>query len=181
MTFQAYLDTIKEKTGKAPGDFRALAQEKGLTTRPGLMNWLKADFGLGYGHANLIAGMILHADDPETTTAEDLAAVFIGAKAHWRATYDALFAKVSKFGAGVSAAPTSSYVSLLRNGKKFAIVQPSGNRLDIGIKRKGVPPEGRFEASGKWNAMVTHRVCIQDPKEIDGEMLDWLVQAYRSA
>jgi len=31
MSFQGYLKTIKEKTGKVPADFRALAEEKGFT------------------------------------------------------------------------------------------------------------------------------------------------------
>jgi hypothetical protein len=30
MSFQAYLTTIKQKTGKGPADFRARAEEKGL-------------------------------------------------------------------------------------------------------------------------------------------------------
>jgi hypothetical protein len=30
MSYQAYLDTIKQKTGKSPEDFRALAEQKGL-------------------------------------------------------------------------------------------------------------------------------------------------------
>jgi Domain of unknown function (DUF4287) len=55
MSFQAYLDNIQAKTGKSPDDLRALATEKGLL--PGLVkvtaitDWLKADFGLGHGHA----------------------------------------------------------------------------------------------------------------------------------
>ena len=31
MSFQAYIDNIKEKTGKGPEDFKKLAEEKGLT------------------------------------------------------------------------------------------------------------------------------------------------------
>ena len=46
MTFQAYLDTIKAKTGKTPEDFRALAHSRGLSSRPELMNWLKTQYGL---------------------------------------------------------------------------------------------------------------------------------------
>ncbi len=58
MSFQTYIDNIKAKTGKTPEDFRALAQEKGLL-EPGVkatavVNWLKADFGLGHGHAMAI-------------------------------------------------------------------------------------------------------------------------------
>ena len=55
MTFQAYLDNIRKKTGKTPDDFFALAKSKNLVG-PGLtasrfIAWLKADFDLGHGHA----------------------------------------------------------------------------------------------------------------------------------
>jgi hypothetical protein len=30
VSYQAYLDSIKAKTGKTPAEFRALAQDKGL-------------------------------------------------------------------------------------------------------------------------------------------------------
>ena len=58
MSFQAYLDTIKAKTGKTPEDFKALAAEKGLTKYTEVVAWLKADFGLGQGHANVIAQLL---------------------------------------------------------------------------------------------------------------------------
>jgi len=58
MTFQAYIDNIKAKTGKTPEDFRKLAKAKGLL-KPGvkvgaIVDWLKADFDLGRGHAMAI-------------------------------------------------------------------------------------------------------------------------------
>lgn len=58
MTFQAYLDNIRTKTGKSPEDFYALAKEKGLVG-PGLkagrlVAWLKEEFALGHGHAMAI-------------------------------------------------------------------------------------------------------------------------------
>ena len=58
MTFQAYIDNIKAKTGKTPDDFHALAVQRGLIG-PGvkvgqLVDWLKEDFGLGRGHAMAI-------------------------------------------------------------------------------------------------------------------------------
>ena len=46
----------------------------------------------------------------------------------------------------------------------------SSNRLDIGIKLKGVSTDERFEPAGSWNAMVTHRVRIQEPTQIDREV-----------
>ena len=58
MSFQAYIDNIKAKTGKTPEDFKKLAKKKGLLS-PGvkamqIANWLKEDFGLGHGHAMAI-------------------------------------------------------------------------------------------------------------------------------
>ena len=53
--------------------------------------------------------------------------------------------------------------------------------MDIGIKLKGVAPTERFEAAGSWNAMVTHRVRITDPQQIDADVLAWLKQAYDAA
>lgn len=58
MSFQAYLDNIKAKTGKTPEDFKNLAQKKGLLkadVKAGdLVKWLKEDFDLGHGHSMAI-------------------------------------------------------------------------------------------------------------------------------
>ena len=58
MSFQAYIDNIKAKSGKTPDDFRKIAEKKGLL-KPGvkageIVAWLKQDFGLGHGHAMAI-------------------------------------------------------------------------------------------------------------------------------
>ena len=58
MSFQAYINNIKAKTGKSPEDFKKLAEEKGLL-KPGvkageIVKWLKEDFDLGHGHAMAI-------------------------------------------------------------------------------------------------------------------------------
>ena len=58
MSFQAYIDNIKAKTGKTPADFKKLADKKGLL-KPGIkageiVKWLKEDFDLGHGHAMAI-------------------------------------------------------------------------------------------------------------------------------
>jgi Domain of unknown function (DUF4287) len=58
MSFQAYLDNIKKKTGKTPEDFKKLAEKKGLLkegVKAGeIVAWLKKDFDLGHGHAMAI-------------------------------------------------------------------------------------------------------------------------------
>jgi hypothetical protein len=58
MSFQAYLDNIKAKTGKTPDDFKLLASIKGLLkeeVKAGeIVKWLKEEFDLGHGHAMAI-------------------------------------------------------------------------------------------------------------------------------
>lgn len=179
--FQSYLDNIKAKTGLTPADFKRLAKEKGLTKASEVVAWLKADYGLGYGHAGAIWRVIGHADDVKASDGDRLGKLFAGDKAQWRKGYDALEAKVLKFGADVEIAPNLTYINLVRGTKKFGIVQVAVERLDIGIKLKGVPPADRFEAAGKWNAMVTHRVRISDPKQIDKDVVAWLKRAYEAA
>lgn len=89
--------------------------------------------------------------------------------------------KSHNFGPDVSVAPTSSYISILRKGKKFAIIQVTSERLDIGIKLKGAETTDRFEAAGAWNSMVTHRVHVSNPKQINAEVFAWLKQAFDEA
>jgi hypothetical protein len=185
MTFQAYLDAIKAKTGKTPEDFLALAEEKGLLqdgVRTGqIVTWLADDFGLGRGHAMALVETFKSATQPKQTRDQRIARLFSGDKARWRRPYDELLAKITEFGPGMSQAPTDTYISLLRRAKKFAIVQVVAARLDIGIKLTGAEPTSRLEPAGSWNSMVTHRVRISDPSQLDGELLSWLKQAFDNA
>ena len=63
MSFQAYIDNIKTKTGKTPEDFKKLAEKKGFLEKGKLKagvkateitDWLKKEFELGHGHAMAI-------------------------------------------------------------------------------------------------------------------------------
>ena len=63
MSFQAYIENIKAKTGKSPDDFKKLAEAKGFLKNGQLLktvkateitNWLKEEFELGHGHAMAI-------------------------------------------------------------------------------------------------------------------------------
>lgn len=66
MSFQAYLDNIEDKTGKTPRQLIALAMERGYddpATKAGvIVDWLKADFGLGRGHAMALVYVIKNGD-----------------------------------------------------------------------------------------------------------------------
>lgn len=73
MSFQAYLDTIKLKTGKGPEDLQALADAKGFSAagrlKPGvkagqIVDWLKSDFDLGHGHSMAIYALLTGKKKP---------------------------------------------------------------------------------------------------------------------
>jgi hypothetical protein len=58
MSFQAYIDNIKAKTGKTPEELKDLAEKAGVykpDMKAGeLVDWLKKEFDLGHGHSMAI-------------------------------------------------------------------------------------------------------------------------------
>ncbi len=63
MSFQAYLDTIEEKTGNTPQQFIKKAKSKGFdkNTKAGeILTWLKDEYGLGRGHGMALVHVIKH-------------------------------------------------------------------------------------------------------------------------
>ena len=61
MSFQAYLDAAETKTGLTPRQLVDLAREKGFDegTKAGpILEWLKADYGLGRGHGMALVHVI---------------------------------------------------------------------------------------------------------------------------
>lgn len=55
MSFQAYLDTIKAKTGKTPEELKVIAEKSGVykpeMKASELVAWLKSEYDLGHGHS----------------------------------------------------------------------------------------------------------------------------------
>ena len=184
MTIQAYFDSIKAKTGLGPDDFRAAAAAKGLlgpdVKTASIVAWLKEEYGLGTGHSMALVAALGQVPGQRLPVEEKINAQFGGAKAHWRGAFDTLLAQARQFGE-VTLAPTNSYISLLRGTKKFAIVQVTAGRLDLGLKLPGVEGADLLEASGSWNSMVTHRLRLADPAELTPDVLGWLHRAYDAA
>ena len=131
-----------------------------------------------HGFANLVAHKTLQSDAGSSNAGDLVAAQYAGAKADLRPIYDALIARVQKFGKDVEIAPKKAYVSLRRK-KQFALIQPTTRtRIDVGINLKGQATTKRLEASGSFNAMCSHRVRVTQRKEVEGELVGWLKKAY---
>jgi len=175
------ISNLKDKTGKTLDQWLKIVGKSKLSKHGEIVKMLKTEHDVTHGFANLIAHKALSSDAGSSSGDGDLIdQQYAGVKADLRPIYDKLIATVQKFG-GVEVSPKKAYVSL-RHAKQFALLQPStATRLDVGIKLKDVKPAGRLEASGSFNAMVTHRVRVESIKQVDKELINWLKQAHSQA
>jgi len=178
----AMIAGLAAKTGKSLPEWLALLQASKLSKHKEMVNLLKTKHGVTHGFANMIALQALNSDSHTEGNTDSLVdSQYAGGKAALRPIYEAVLASVKKFGADVEVSPKKAYVSL-RRSKQFAILQPSAaTRLDVGINLKGVSPKGRLEASGSFNAMLTHRVRVSKAAEVDQELVGWLKSAYEES
>ena len=167
-------------TGKALGEWVTLIAASGPDKHGAIMKLLKGEHGVTHGYANLITHEFRSGG--KTASSDDLLeSQYAGAKAHLKPLYDAIISAVKDLGDDVEVAPKKSYVSLRRK-KQFAIVQPSTKtRVDVGLNLKGVAATDRLEASGSFNAMVSHRVRLESDAQVDAQLRIWLETAYNAA
>lgn len=175
------IDNLPEKTGRSLAEWLQVARQAGKSKHGELVKYLKAEHGVTHGYANLIAHKHLEAQAPAAAEPDLVGSQYAGDKAGLKPIYDALIEAVRGFGSDVEISPKKTYVSL-RRSKQFALVQPSTKtRIDVGINLKGMEPRGRLEASGSFNAMVTHRVRVARPADVDQQLIGWLREAYQQA
>lgn len=180
---QSMIRNLEEKTGRSMAEWVELTLGLGDLKHGQLVKALKEEHGLTHGYANLVVHMARESPalQPQQGDVDLVAAQYADAKEALRPIYEALAEAVNAFGPDVEVAPKKAYVSLRRK-KQFAIVQPSTKtRVDVGISLKGVAPKGRLEAAGSFNSMVSHRVKLSSPSEVDAELVAWLREAYDQA
>jgi hypothetical protein len=180
---QSMIEGLSKSTGRSLPEWLVLTRKSGRKKHGEIVAFLKAEHGIGHGYANLIAHQTLQSDSVSAAAqgVDLVAEQYAGAKAGLRPIYDALAKKLTAFGPDVDLSAKKAYVSVRRK-KQFAIVQPStASRVDVGINLKGARPQGRLEASGSFNAMVSHRVRLESVKDVDAELVAWLREAYDQA
>lgn len=169
---------LKEKTGRALPAWVALVRGSGMDRHGQIVAMLKAEHGVSHGYANLIAQTALQGDGPAPGGDDLVAAMYAGDKQALLPVWAAIEKAVRAFGADVDVSPKKTYVSL-RRSKQFALVQPTTKtRVDVGLCLKGTAAGPRLEAAGSFNAMVSHRVRLEKPADMDAELVGWLRQAY---
>jgi hypothetical protein len=172
---------IAEKTGRPVADWIGVVKKSGLQKHGAIVKFLKTDHGFTHGYANLVAHQALKSSAAHQDDTDLVAAQYAGPKADLKPIYDKIIKAAKAFGADLEIAPKKAYVSLRRK-KQFALVQPSTRtRVDLGVNLKGKEPAGRLEASGSFNAMVSHRVRLENAGDFDAEVKRWLKEAYELA
>jgi len=178
---QTMIANLKEKTGKTLEQWLTVVGSSGLEKHGEIVKHLKTGHGVTHGFANLIAHKAREQSAPAASGDVLVEAQYAGPKSQLRPIYDKLAKTIGGFGKDVEIAPKKSYVSL-RRSKQFGLIQPSTRtRVDVGINLKGAEPAGRLEASGSFNAMVSHRVRLESVDDVDDALIDWLRQAYERA
>jgi Domain of unknown function (DUF5655)/Domain of unknown function (DUF4287) len=178
----AQIRNIEERYGKAMPEWFALIAASGLTKHTEVVAMLKAEHGMTHGAAHRVSLLSRQAAAPAPTSADAATDdLYTGKKASLRPLHDQLMTVIGGFGGDVATVPKKGYLSLRRR-KQFAMIQPSAaGRLDLGLILPGVPPAGRLEPSGSFNALFTHRVRVTSADEIDAELTRWLRAAYANA
>ena len=172
---------LEDKTGISFAMWVAMARKSNIAKHGEIVAYLKTEHGLGHGYANSIALGARQVGDVVPGSNDLIAAQYAGGKTALKPIYDAVAAAVAKLGRDVEISPKKTCVSFRRN-KQFALIQAStATRVDLGINLKREPVNARLEASGSFSTMVSHRVRLASPKDVDAAVKGWLKQAYDAA
>jgi len=116
---------------------------------------------------------------PANEDVKKVDAQYPDAKAKLRPIYDRLAELAISFGSDVTLTVRKSYVAFSRENQ-FALIQPSTkNRVDLGLKLKGKPTTSRFKAAKNFGSgSITHKVGLTSRKDIDDELITWMLEAY---
>lgn len=179
------LNNIQTKTGKTLEELTTLINNSGLVKHSEIRAMLQSQLGLGYGDANALVHYALKSDGERAAEAAGLKnddvldAIYTGAKANLRPIHDRLMAAIVTFGE-FEVLPKKGYVSLRRK-KQFAMIGPATNtRLEVGLNIKELAAAPRLVANPP-GSMCNYTVRVTQVEDVDGELIDWIKQAFDSA
>lgn len=170
------LANIVASSGVTLVQFTSAIQRAGVDKHGQIVAFLKKQYGLGHGNANLIAHRVREAKaGGPSSDAELLDAQYAGAKAALRPIYEEVAAIAQSLGDDVQMVVQKTGVSF-RRAKQFALVQaPSAKRIQLGLNLDATPRSKRVVAC---KGMCNHKVNIHDTGEVDDDLAKWLRDAY---
>ena len=171
---QTMIANMPEKTGKSLDEWKKILKAKNFAKHGEAMKFLKGEHGVTHGFANTI----IQLSKKEETGEEDLVGNQYKGKEALTPIYEKLLEVIKPFGNDITITPKKTSVSIIRK-RQFALIKPATKtRIDLGLKLKDKPTDGRLGNSGPFGTMCTHRVQITSIEDVDNELIDWLKEAY---
>lgn len=171
---QTMINNMPEKTGKSLEKWTLILKEKNFTKHGEAVKYLKTEHGVTHGFANTIVTLSKN----DQSDSDDLLVNQYKGKENLKPIYDKLIVEISKFGNDITKTPKKGSVSLIRK-RQFALIKPATKtRIDLGLKLKDKPTQGKLGDSGPFGTMCTHRVQLTSPDEVDKELIGWIKEAY---
>ena len=110
------LRNLEEKTGKNLDQWIQIVDGSKATKHKEIIDYLKSEYGLTYGYANLVALKVRENKEGAPPTGVSLIdQQYSGSKSGLRPIYGAVIEQVTQFGENVEIAPKKAYVSLRRS------------------------------------------------------------------
>ena len=96
---ESMLNNLKNNTGKNLEEWLQIAQKSKLTKHGEILKYLKSEYSVTHGYANLIAHKFLKSDSQSVGSEDDLInSQYAGNKAELRPIYEELIKHVKSFG-----------------------------------------------------------------------------------
>ena len=171
---------LLEKTGKSLEYWIDLVKQIGIEKHKEIISYLKTEHGFTYGYANFVA-LKAKKSDAGSIDADELLTNQYKGKEGLLLIYEKLIAEIDKFGNDITKTPKKDSMSIIRK-RQFALIKPATKtRIDLGLKIKDKPVEGRLEKSGPFGTMCTHRIQLTSVSDVDSEVIGWLREAYEKS
>jgi hypothetical protein len=174
---QTMIDNMPIKTGKSLQEWKLILKNNAFAKHSEAVNFLKKEHNVTHGFANTIVSL----SKEDNQAPDSLVQEQYKGKEALLPIYQSLIAVVKDFGKDVIITPKKTSVSIIRK-RQFALIKPATKtRIDLGLKLKDKPLTKRLENSGPFGTMCTHRVRIEDLKQVDAQLKAWLKEAYDSS
>lgn len=177
---QTQLRNIQAATGMSVADFAAAVAGQGIDGHARIIAFLKSEYGLSHGNANLVALRVreLAAGGPASADVL-LDAQYAGARTALRPVYERVAHIAADLGPDVEVRIQKTGVAFRRR-RNFAVVQAvSAKRVQLGLNLEAAPDDPRVVATP--GAMCAFRVDLLDADSVDEDVARWLRESYESA
>lgn len=177
---ETQLRNIEAATGMSIAAFAAVIAERAIDRHAKIIAFLKSEYGLTHGNANLVAFKVreLAAGGPAPSDAL-LDAQYSGAKAALRPVFERLADIAASLGPDVEVVVQKTAVAFRRQ-RNFAVIQAaSAKRIQLGLNLDAAPDDPRVVATP--GAMCAFRVDLPDTKSVDADVTRWLREGYERA